>query len=209
MKLVEQKFEVINAPTYEQALQVCELCCRVAYKSEDRIGPGSAEKLLHDVLHRKPTPHESVIEHVGMTLKFTTDRGVTHEWVRHRLASYTQESTRFVNYSKGKFGNTVTVIEPVDMPNEEARQEWCQAMIDSERHYMRMLELGCTPQCARSVLTNSTKAEIMVTTNFRNWRHVFTMRTSKQAHPQMRELMLPALAWCKETYPVFFEGIGE
>ena len=155
-------------------------------------------------------PHESVIEHSLMTVSFICDRGVSHELVRHRLAAFTQESTRYCNYSKGKFGAEVTTIEPPFWVGDESQdEEWREAMGHAEEHYMSLVEGGASPQEARSVLPNSLKTEVVLSANFREWRHIFRMRASKKAHPQMRELMLPLLQEVKamKNLGLLFEDI--
>lgn len=191
---------------------------RVCYKSEEKIQRGSYESFIKNILKRQ---HESVIEHAVMTVKFICDRGVTHEIVRHRLASYSQESTRYCNYEGG-----VTFIIPPWLPLEETEYDpfkilkgldgitdnqtlWLKNMARSEIDYKYLLDGGWSPQQARSVLPNSTKTEIVTTANFREWRHVFKLRTSKAAHPQMVELMSPLLRYVAEKYPVFFADIAE
>ena len=159
--------------------------------------------------------HEAMIEHYNITFKFICDRGVTHEIVRHRIASYAQESSRYCNYSKDKFNNSITIINistgfkyDFDNPNDlEKYYEWQEAMKDAERHYMKLLKLGATPQEARSVLPNSLKTEIIVTMNLREWRHFFKLRTAKEAHPQMREVAIMALNILKEKIPIIFDDI--
>jgi thymidylate synthase (FAD) len=175
----------------------------------------SAEDFVRRLIKRG---HEAMIEHGSVTLRFINDRGVSHEEVRHRIASFGQESTRYCNYSKDKFDGEVTYIDiergmELDatvskLPFEVKLaiiHEWMVACLDAERHYMRMLELGATPQIARSVLNNSTKTEICITMNFREWRHFIRLRNDPTAHPQMREVAQQALDMLFEKYPVFFE----
>lgn len=158
--------------------------------------------------------------HYDISILFTCDRGVTHEIVRHRPASYAQESTRYCNYSNEKFGSEVTYIDikggmelDPKTKNLDAEtfmaiyNEWLLACEDAELHYNKMLELGASPQIARSVLNNSTKTEICITMNMREWRHFFKLRTPLAAHPQMREIANPLLAEFKEKIPVFFDDI--
>jgi len=187
----------------EEILKRLEKYGRVCYKSEDKIAPGTAQKLLAAIIQRG---HESVLEHEKVTVRFVCDRGVTHELVRHRIASYSQESTRYCNYrTKG-----VRVIEPIfylGEGNKTKYEEWLEAMLDAERHYLRLLELGSTPQEARTVLPNSLKTEIVVTFNIREWRHFFKLRCSKAAHPQMRELTVPLLLQFQKKIPLLFDDI--
>ncbi len=184
---------------------------RVCYKSEDRITNESADKFVKSIRDRG---HHSVLEHSAMSVNFICDRGVTHEIVRHRLAAYSQESTRYCNYKGG-----VTFIIPPwlnTLPGEYKSlmgyipskvRTWFEHMLRSEQTYIQLLKEGWSPQQARSVLTNSLKTEIVMTANFREWRHVFTLRCSKAAHPQMRELMIPLLEECKERLSILFEDI--
>lgn len=164
------------------------------------------------------SPHESVIEHASMCVRFICDRGVTHELVRHRLAAFSQESTRYCNYSKGKFGGELTFILPCfwgdqfegwpqQMPTGPAH-EWVRAMEKAEEQYLELIRMGAKPQEARDVLPNSLKTEIVMTANVREWRHIFRLRTSKKAHPQMRELMCPMLAEARSRIPVIFDDVG-
>ena len=185
---------------------------RTCYKSEEKINEVSAEKFIRMIIKRG---HETVLEHATMTVRFICDRGVTHEIVRHRLCAYSQESTRYCNYGGG-----VTFIIPpwtelkegeYDPPlMEKAKPSdfaWYKSMEEAEISYKFLLTLGWTPQQARAVLPNSLKTEIVCTANLREWRHIFRLRCSKAAHPQMRELMIPLLKEVKEKIPVIFEGI--
>jgi thymidylate synthase (FAD) len=204
MKTVKANYEILLPVEPAVILKHLERCGRVCYKSEELITDESAEVFVKNIRTRK---HFSVLEHFGITVIFTVDRGVTHELVRHRIASYSQESTRFCNYGKGKFGNQVTYIDiengidtcPVTGKLPLAARvailsEWQDACIDAEKHYFNMLELGASPQIARSVLNHSTKADIATTFNLREWGYVFGMRDEGVAgtpHPQMIEVMRP------------------
>lgn len=219
----------IIKPTYEiltpisdggiQELQFIEKIARKCYKSEDRITEDgeSAKKIVKMLVDKH---HEAMIEHSQLSVLFTVDRGVSHEAVRHRLASFAQESTRYVNYAKEKFGSEINVINiedgiKLDQTMKDLSQEaialilveWYKAMQDAENHYMRMIELGATPQIARSVLPNSTKTEIVVTANYREWINIFTLRTPLAAHPQMREVMIPLLKDVQNRIPIIFDDI--
>jgi thymidylate synthase (FAD) len=152
--------------------------------------------------------HESVIEHEKVSVRIICDRGVSHEIVRHRLAAYSQESTRFCNYSDDRFGNEITVVEPLFFePGTRNWEIWRDAMLAAEEAYFTLLRNGALPQEARSVLPNSLKTEIVVTYNLREWRHFFRVRTSGRAHPQMREITVPMLKEFKERIPVIFDDI--
>ncbi len=199
MNIIKPSFEILDDIDGEAILKKLELCGRTAYKSEDKITQDSAIKFIKSIITRG---HESVIEHVSLTIKFICDRGVTHEIVRHRLVSYTQESTRYCNY--GTTG--ITIIKPLFWDdNSIERQAWMDTMIAAEGDYMKLIELGADPQQARSVLPNSLKTEIVCTTNLREWRHILKLRTSLAAHPQMRQLMIPLLKELRTKIPVIFD----
>ena len=174
---------------------------RVAYKSEDMINLGSAEKFLSSIIK---SGHESVLEHESISVLFICDRGVTHELVRHRLAAYTQESTRYVNYYK----KGMQFIKPCfwDFSSREYKT-WCDAMKYAERTYNYLMANGATPQEARSVLPNSLKTEIVATANIREWRHILRLRTAPNAHPQMRQIMCILLDELRASLPVLFGDI--
>lgn len=211
MKLIRQSFEVLTPIDGDGIMQELERSTRLCYKSEDKIGPGTADKLVRSIIKNG---HHAMLEHQNLRFRFITDRGVTHELVRHRLCSFSQESTRWCNYSKGKFGGECTFIIPswfdtdatVDNRDEEI---WLKAMHGAEFHYLDMLDAGASPQEARSVLPNSLKTEIDVTANIRQWRHILNLRTARAAHPQMRDLMLPLLALLRTKLPVLFVDVGE
>ena len=217
MRTVAAHVEFINPPEYAVVLDTIERVGRTCYKSEDKITEFSAEGFVRGLIKRG---HEAMIEHGSVTLCFINDRGVSHEEVRQRIASYGQESTRYCNYSKEKFDGEVTYIDiergmELDatvskLPFEVKLaiiHEWMVACLDAERHYLRMLELGATPQIARSVLNSSTKTEICVTMNFREWRHFITLRDAPTAHPQMREVAAQAHEYLWRNYPVFFKDL--
>ena len=152
--------------------------------------------------------HESVLEHEKITVRVICDRGVTHEIVRHRIASYSQESTRYCNYAKDKFGSELTFIKPCYFEEDDDRYTlWKNAMADAERSYFALIEAGAKPEEARGVLPNAVKTELMMTMNMREWRHFFRLRTAGRAHPQMRELACMMLDGFKERFPVLFDDI--
>jgi thymidylate synthase (FAD) len=189
----------------QKILQKLELIGRTCYKSEDKITEGSAAKFVANIIKRG---HEAVLEHASITVKFVVDRGVSHEIVRHRIASYCQESTRYCNYSQDKFGNELTFIIPDFLTyGSEGFKIWKEEMKQIEKTYFAMLKAGHTPQEARAVLPNSTKTEVVMTANLREWRAFFKLRTSKAAHPQMREVTIPLLEELKQMIPVIFDDI--
>ena len=205
MKIVSPGFEIIGTVNGADILRHIELCGRVCYKSEDRITDTSAEKFVAGIIKRG---HEAVLEHVVITVKFIVDRGVSHEIVRHRLAAYCQESTRYCNYSQGKHGGEITFIKPLYLAEDtEGWFQWRRACFEAEKRYFRLLEFGCSPQEARAVLPNSLKTEVVMTANLREWRHFFRPRTAPAAHPQMREVTIPLLRRMRELVPVVFDDI--
>jgi thymidylate synthase (FAD) len=205
MRIVSPAHTILLMPAPETIPALIELAGRTCYKSEEKITPDSARGFIGRILK---SGHESVIEHVSITVRFVCDRGVSHELVRHRLASYSQESTRYANYGKEKFGREITVVRPPFWPEGSAEFDtWRAAMEAAEAAYMRLLELGARPEEARSVLPNSLKTEIVMSANVREWRHVFRLRCSRRAHPQIRELLLPLLAEFHEKIPVLFDGL--
>ncbi len=205
MRVIRPGFEIISELNPETILKNIERCGRVCYKSEDRIDRGSAEKFIRGIIARG---HESVLEHEKITVKLICDRGVSHEIVRHRVASYSQESTRYCNYSKEKFGKELTMIHPCFWEDSDPQyQIWKTAMEQIERSYNQLIEMGAKPEEARTILPNSLKTEIVVTMNMRELRHFLRLRTSKASHPQMREIAGMLLSYLKEQIPVLFEDI--
>lgn len=204
MKIIDQYCQWIQEPP-KDSLQIIERAGRTCYKSEDKITDDSAAAFVKRIME---SHHESVIEHVGASMLFVTDRGVTHEMVRHRIASYSQESTRYCCYSKSKFGSEITVVRPVFWGLEDmSYQLWLRSMELSEKAYVDLVNAGCSAQFARTVLPNSLKTEIVMTANFREWRHFFRLRTTTAAHPQMRDLAEKALAMFREKVPVLFDKL--
>jgi thymidylate synthase (FAD) len=201
MKIIPASFEIIAfTPNLEE---VIELAGRVCYKSEDKICQGSAPKFVSKI---RSMNHESVLEHGSITVKFIVDRGVSHELVRHRVASYSQESTRYCNYTDGKFDGELTFIKPCYWNDKGwMLEEWKKAMEYAEKAYKTIIgEDASTAQEARAVLPCSLKTEIMMTANPREWRHVIRMRAAKAAHPQMQEVMIPLKECFSRRWPSLF-----
>jgi thymidylate synthase (FAD) len=184
-----------------QAAMNVELATRTCYKSEDAYDPARTGAFLNKIVNQYH--HESVIEHGVASFRIICDRGVSHEIVRHRIASYSQESTRYCNYTKDKFGGGIAVVEPPGM-NELQQEYWAKAMLDAEFAYENMIKDGCTPQIARSVLPNSLKTELVMTTNFRSWKNFLALRTAPGAHPQIREIALEIQAILQKECPEIF-----
>jgi len=205
MKIIKPNAEIMTQLNGAEIIKHIERCGRVCYKSEDKISDESAAKFIKSLIERG---HESVLEHFSITAKFTVDRGVSHEIVRHRIASYSQESTRYCNYAKGEFDSEITVIEPFFLkPGTVGYERWKSACEEAEAAYFDLLNYGCTPQEARSVLPNSLKTELYMTANLREWRWFFRKRTAPDAHPQMREVAVPLLTALQTYIPGVFDDI--
>lgn len=248
MKLIKASYEITTPINGEEILKQIELAARTCYKSEDKIEYAvkdipndisqldenyyakSARALIPKLIKRG---HEAMLEFGGnITVKFICDRGVSHELVRHRLASFAQESTRYCNYGKDEhiqfiipcwtdFGEgvyTYNINERVfngiqhfhnnhQLDATEDHLNWLDVMAITEFTYNKLLNIGWLPQQARSVLPNSLKTEINMSANIREWRHILKLRTSKAAHPQMRELMCPLLDEFKAKIPILFDDI--
>lgn len=210
MKIVEPKYEILTDISEGgiKELQQIERVARVCYKSEDKITPDgeSAKKLVGFLVKQG---HEAMLEHSQLSVLFTCDRAIANELVRHRIASFAQESTRYCNYSKEKFGGELSFIRPyyIDDLSEEA----CDAISDSclwaEKLYLQLIKDGLRPEQARCVLPLCLKTEIVITANYREWRNIFKLRTPVAAHPQMRELMCPLLLEVQKKIPVVFDDI--
>ncbi|HWS30923.1 MAG TPA: FAD-dependent thymidylate synthase [Clostridia bacterium] len=206
MKIIKPYYEFIGGFDPEEMLKKIEMCGRVCYKSEDRITEDSAARFVKGIVSRG---HGSVLEHAGFTVKFVCDRGVSHELVRHRIASFSQESTRYINYANGKFGSEITVIDPCFFEvGSERYSIWKSSCEAAEQAYFELLNAGCAPEEARSVLPNSLKTELIVTANVREWRHILSLRAARAAHPQARELMGRLLKELKEKAPALFGGLN-
>lgn len=205
MKIISPNVEILTPLDGQAVLQHIERCGRVCYKSEDKITDTSAAAFVAGIIKRG---HEAVLEHFNITVKFICDRGVSHEIVRHRLASYCQESTRYCNYAKDAFGSEITVIRPSFL-DAQGFAIWKRSCEAAEIAYFDLLDWGCTPQEARAVLPNSLKTELVMTANLREWRHFFKLRTSPAAHPQMREVAKMLLKQMREMVPGVFDDCRE
>jgi thymidylate synthase (FAD) len=184
--------------------QFLEKAGRTCYKSEDHITEDSSHKFIKMLNDRG---HKAMLEHCFASCKFVCDRGVTHELVRHRIASYAQESTRYCNYSKDKFDNQISVIKPPGLDTEDKEQYWKSGCLAVEHMYMKLIEADVPPQIARSVLPTCLKTEIWCSTNLREWQHIFSLRCAPTAHPQIREVMLMALEKFKDEVPTMFDEL--
>ena len=209
MKIINPSVQLEDEIDGQRIMKKIERIGRTCYKSEQNITEDSAERFVKTIIKNG---HESVLEHESISVRVICDRGVTHEIVRHRIASYSQESTRFCNYSNDKFGNELTFIKPIfnkyncDAGMYDTFEDTCRFI---EKRYFEMLKHGATPQEARSILPNSLKTEIVMTMNLREWRHFFKLRCDKAAHPQTREIANMILKEFKEKIPVIFDDLYE
>jgi len=203
MKVISPSFKVVTELNREEILRKIELAGRISHKSEEKITEDSASKF---VKHLLKIGHESVLEHVNLSVIIVCDRGVSHELVRHRLASYTQESTRYCDYTKK---GEIVVIKPVFLTEgTEKYRVWKTTMELIEKSYFHLRELGLKPEEARAVLPNSLKTEIFVTANIREWRHIFELRCNAAAHSQMREIMIPILELFQQKLSPLFDDFS-
>lgn len=206
MKVIKPYYVIEQELNEDTILKSIERAGRTCYKSEDNISEESAKRFVSSIIKRG---HESVIEHEKITIRIICDRGVTHELVRHRIASYSQESTRYCNYCNDKFGQEISFIEPCFFNSDteqdkKNKQIWLDSMQQIENNYNALIKNGAKPEEARAILPNSLKTEIVVTMNLRAWRHFFKLRTDKAAHPQIREIASMILTELKEKLPTIF-----
>ena len=211
MRIINPSVKLEDSIDGQEILKKIEKIGRVCYKSEGNITEDSAERFVKNIMNRN---HESVLEHVSISVRVICDRGVTHEIIRHRIASYSQESSRYCNYSNDKFGNELTFIKPCFWNNENVHRAfeyklWKSECERIEQTYFTLIRNGATPQEARSILPNSLKTEIVMTMNLREWRHFFLLRCDKAAHPQMREVAYLILDLLNQNIPIIFEDIAE
>lgn len=208
MKIIKPSFEILTPINRQEILKHLETVARTCYKSEDKITEESAPKMVKALIRSQ---HTAMIEHFSISVKMVVDRGVSHEIVRHRVASYAQESTRYCNYSQGKFGSEITVIEPLFFDKNSIEYAiWKDSCLQAEKAYNELIQMGRTPQEARSVLPNSLKTEIVVTMNLREWIHFFNLRavgTTGDPHPQMKEIAVMVLEKFSNELPEIFGDI--
>lgn len=209
MKVINPSYEILSHPSIGD-LKALEYIGRTCYKSEKHITDISAERFVKNLIDRG---HEAIIEHAYVSVKFVCDRGISHEIVRHRLASFAQESTRYCNYTSDKFDNHITVIKPIFYNDTESVQykTWFDSCMQSEQAYFKLIANGSTPEEVRCVLPNSLKTELVMTANLREWRHFFKLRaadTTGKAHPQIKQLTIPLLKELQSLLPVVFDDIS-
>jgi len=201
MQIIKPSVFVEDLPDYSKTLKKIERAARTCYKSENKIEENSAEKLIRSCIKRG---HESILEHSVVSIRIICSRGVTHELVRHRLASYSQESTRYVNYGNKQ----LQFIEPWWFNDElKSKVAFIKSCEDSECNYLDMLNEGHAPQAARDALTNAVKTEIFMTANIREWRHILKIRMDISAHPDIQLIMRKIYNILTASMPVFFDDI--
>lgn len=209
MKVIKPYYEILTPITGDELKRI-EIAGRTCYKSEDKITEDSAEKFVRALIKGG---HEAMIEHSQLSVRFVVDRGVSHELVRHRLASFAQESTRYCNYNKSKFGKELTFIDPCFWDEEsKVYIDWVCAMEEAENAYLKIIQNGYPPEQARTVLPNSIKTEVVMTANYREWRNFFKLRAARMtgpAHPQIEEVAVPLLMELNEKIPVVFEDVAK
>lgn len=204
MKIIEPIIEIENV-NYKRIMKNLERACRTCYRSEDKITDESYKTLLKNCINRG---HESILEHEKITIQMVCDIGVYKDLTRHRIASFSIESTRYCNYGKDKFDNQIKFIKPVNMEeNTELYTEWKEACENIEKHYIKMAKLGATPDQMRMILPHSTAALVTMTANVREWKHILELRASSHAHPSVEQVMIPLLIHFKENMPEIFENI--
>lgn len=212
MKIINASYEIlrpkITVDAKDAEFQAIEGAGRTCYKSGEKITPESAVRFTEKIIGLN---HEAMLEHAFMSVRFIVDRGISHEIVRHRMASFAQESTRYCNYSKDKFGNELTFIKPCFFEEgSTAYNCWEKVCQNAEDMYMSMIHMGLKPEEARCILPHSLKTELVMTANMREWRHFFRLRAAGETgrpHPQMLEVAVPLLKEVKAFMPELFEDI--
>lgn len=208
MKIINAGFEILTQVNGEEVLKHLEKCGRICYQSNHKVTPTSAPDFIKSIIKSK---HETILEHYSISVLIVCDRGISHEIVRHRLASYSQESTRYCNYSKEDFGSEITFIKPFYLDEKsDSYIMWLNSCKEAEDTYFEMLNFGHSPQEARAILPNSLKTQLVMTANLRQWRHFFKLRalgTTGKPHPQMKEIAVPMLKEFNSLIPVVFEDL--
>lgn len=204
MKIIEPELHI---PVYNgiKIMKNIEKACRTCYRSEDKITDDSYKKLISNCITRG---HESVLEHEKITIQMICDIGVYKDLTRHRIASFSIESTRYCNYSKDKFSNELKFIEPVNIDKEsDLYAYWENTMKRIEMNYLHMADAKATPDQMRMILPHSTAAQVTMTTNIREWKHILSLRASKHTHPSIQQLMIPLLLDFKKQMPEIFNSV--
>ena len=204
MKIIEPLVEVENFDGLK-IMKNIERACRTCYRSEDKITEDSYKNLIKNCVNRG---HESVLEHEKITVRLTCDIGVYKDLTRHRIASFSIESTRYCNYGKDKWDNQIKFIKPCNIEGDsELYSNWVGTMDFIEKEYIAMSKNGATPDQMRMILPHSTAALVTMTANIREWKHIFSLRCTKHAHPAVEQVMIPLLLHFKQNMPEIFENI--
>lgn len=188
----------------EKIMKRIERACRTCYRSEGKITEDSYKNLIKNCLTRG---HESVLEHEKITVRIYNDIGSYKDLTRHRFASFSVESTRYCSYDKDKYGNEISVIDPVYIEDEKIYAEWKKSIEEMEKCYMKMKELGATTDMCRNILPHSTAAEYTMTANIREWKHILNLRANNHVHPAIRQVTIPLLKYFKEQMPDIFDEV--
>ena len=203
MKIIKPKV-IVEKYDSKKIMKNLEKACRTCYRSESYITDESYKQLLINCINRG---HESILEHEKISIRMICDIGVYKDLTRHRHSSFSIESTRYCNYSKDKFENEIKFIEPCNLDDKKIFNEWYSSCIEIEQRYLKMAELGASPDQVRMILPHSTGAELVMTANIREWKHILTLRTTKFVHPSVQQVMIPLLLHFKETMPEIFGDI--
>ena len=204
MKIIEPIIQVEKVD-YKQIMKNLERACRTCYRSEGKITEESYKTLLKNCINRG---HESILEHEKITIRMVCDIGVYKDLTRHRIASFSIESTRYCNYGKDKFDNQIKFIKPVNMEEgTELYEKWYNTCKIIEENYIEMSKMEATPDQLRMLLPHSTAAEVTMTANIREWKHIFSLRCTKHTHPAVEQLMIPLLLKFKKEMPEIFDSI--
>lgn len=203
MKIIDPMIEVENYDGIK-IMKNIEKACRTCYRSEGLITNDSYKRLLTNCINRG---HESVLEHEKITVRMICDIGVYKDLTRHRFANFSIESTRYCNYGKDKFNNEIKFVNPVNMDSKELFNEWYSACTEIEQRYLKMAELKATSDQLRMILPHSTAAQVTMTANIREWKHILELRASKMAHLSIQQLLIPLLLKFKEDMPEIFDNI--
>ena len=213
MEKMIQSYEILTpiSEGAQEELKFIESVARTCYKSEPKFDDDQATMRFVDGLVRRG--HLAMLEHSNLSVKFTVDRCVSHEMVRHRLASFAQESTRWCNYAKDKFGAEIKIISPdfsMATDPEEARIRFETACLFAEKTYINLIdELKVPAQIARRVLPHALKTEVVITANYREWMHILELRSAPDCDPEMQEIMTELLAELQKRIPIIFDRVGE
>jgi thymidylate synthase (FAD) len=203
MKLIEPRVRVESYDS-RKIMKNLERACRTCYRSEDLITEESYKTLLKNCINRG---HESILEHEKITIRMTCDVGVYKDLTRHRFASFSIESTRYCNYGKDKFDNEINFIRPLFADESDKFNIWKDTMQTIEDAYMKMVAAGYKPDEMRMILPHSVAAEVTMTANIREWKHILDLRTKKMAHPAVQQVMIPLLLNFKKNMPEIFGDI--